>query len=425
MNVKNTGKISYTLQAFNIIPLLFLGVFAIVMASQWFSKTMYAEVEVELDNVAHNVATLLEVAYPGDYHLEGDTAYRLYKGDHDITGDYSLLDRVKSDTGMEITLFYQDTRILTTLINSDNERIVGTAAPEQVLDDVLQTGESHFYTNTLINYIGYFAYYMPLRNSDNSIIGMVFVGKPREQVNQAVQNTIYPLIAANVVVMLIATLAVFHYLRNFSNELLKIHHFLSDVSTGNLNAELDSSVLKRNDELGDIGRSALTMQRSLRNMVERDPLTELFNRRSGNRKLQQIASKASTNNSPFCVAIGDIDFFKKVNDTYGHDCGDVVLKNIADKLRAHMFHNGFAARWGGEEFLLVFERMDLDQAHESLDVLLNTVRAMETHYSGQIIKVTMTFGLVQGDTDDILQLLRSSDEKLYEGKASGRNRIVS
>lgn len=425
MSLKKIGKISYTMQAFNIIPLLFLGLVSIIIASQWFSKTIYDEVEVELHNIAHNVVTLLEVAYPGDYHLEGDIAYRLYKGDHDLTGDYSLLDRVKSDTGMDITLFYEDTRILTTLTNSSHKRIAGTGAPEQVMRDVFESGESHFYTNTLINYVGYFAYYMSLRNSDGTIIGMLFVGKPREKVNQAVKNAIYPLIAANIVVMLIAAFAIFHYLRKFSNELLKIHLFLSNVSAGNLNAELDSSVLRRNDELGDIGRSALTMQRSLRNMIEHDPLTELFNRRSGNRKLQQIAAKASANSSSFCVVIGDIDFFKKVNDTYGHDCGDVVLKNIADKLRAHMFHKGFAARWGGEEFLLVFEHMNLNQAQESLNILLNTIRSMETHYSGQIIKVTMTFGLVQGDTEDILSLLRDADEKLYKGKSSGRNCIVS
>lgn len=271
MNDKNTGKISYTLQAFNIIPLLFLGVVATILASQWFSKTMYDEVEVGLDNIAHNVVSLFEVAYPGDYELKGDTAYRLYKGEHDITEEYALIDHVKADTGVEITLFYQDTRILTTITNSGKTRIVGSGAPEQVIRDVLKTGESHFYTNTLINYVGYFAYYMPIRNSDGTVVGMIFVGKPREQVNQAVQQSIYPLIAADIVIMLVATLVVFLYLQKFSNVLLKIHRFLSDVSTGNLNAQLDSTVLKRNDELGDIGRSALTMQRSLRTIIERIP----------------------------------------------------------------------------------------------------------------------------------------------------------
>lgn len=425
MNAKSTGKISYTLQAFNIIPLLFLGIVATLLASQWFSKIMYDEVELGLNNVAHNVETLFDVAYPGDYHLEGDTALRLYKGDHDITGDYSLIDRVKENTGLEITLFYKDTRILTTIYDSKNERIIGTGAPEQVLNDVYKTGESHFYTNTLINYVEYFSYYMPLYNSDDNVVGMLFVGKPCKQVDKAVQTTVYPMIAANILVMLIATVSVFLYLKKFTNELMKIHHFLSDVSTGNLNAELDSSVLRRNDELGDIGRSALTMQRSLRNMVERDALTELFNRRSGGRKLQQLAAKSAAKNIPYCLAIGDIDFFKKVNDTYGHDCGDVVLKNIADQMRAHMFHNGFVARWGGEEFLIVFEHMNLIQARESLEDLLNKIRAFENKYDDEIIKVTMTFGLVPGDTEDIRHLITSADEKLYEGKTSGRNRIIS
>lgn len=89
-----------------------------------------------------------------------------------------------------------------------------------------------------------------------------------------------------------------------------------------------------------------------------------------------------------------------------------------------MFHNGFAARWGGEEFLLVFDSMNIEQAHESLEELLDKIRALETHYGEQTIQVTMTFGLTAGDSPDYAQLLRAADEKLYEGKASGRNKIV-
>lgn len=91
-----------------------------------------------------SATTLLNAAYPGDYRLEGDVAYLLYKGDVDITREYSLFDQFKEDTGLDITLFYQDTRVLTTLYNAQGDRIVGSGAPDVVIRDVLNTGEDHF-----------------------------------------------------------------------------------------------------------------------------------------------------------------------------------------------------------------------------------------------------------------------------------------
>lgn len=424
MSTKYKGKIPIILQALSVIPLLFLGIILMLLASHQFTSAMYEQVEEELQNVALNVNTLFELVYPGDYMLTGEDAYELYKGEHNITSDYSLIDRVKQDTGLDITLFYQDTRILTTIYSSSDVRIIGSGAPSIVVDDVLNGGEAHFYTNTIINDSNYFSYYMPLHNSDSSVVGMLFVGKPSKNVNEAINRSIYPLIIADILVMLIIAAGISAYTKKFSAALLKIHSFLSDVSTGNLSARLNDSVLKRNDELGDIGRSALSMQRSLRHMVEQDTLTELFNRRSADRKLHQILDKAAKQGLPFSLAIGDIDYFKRVNDTYGHECGDVVLKKVADTLREHMNTLGFVARWGGEEFLLVFDHMNVNEANESLQNLLEKIRNLKVVYNEETIHVTMTFGLSDGDTADIQQLLKTADNKLYQGKTGGRNQIV-
>ncbi len=422
---RNTkGKISYVLQAINLIPLLLFGFIIILFGTRYFTKAMHAEIEVGLEDNAHNIITLLDIAYPGDYHLEGEVAYRLYKGDADITGDYTLIDRVHEETGLDITLFYRDTRILTTIKDASGERIIATGAPDEIQQDVLYKGEHRFYNNVLIKGTSYFAYYTPLRNSDGSVVGMLFVGKPNDQVDAAVQSAVYPLMLANFVAMVITAVFVFLYTRGFASVLLKIHHFLANISSGNLNAELDSSVLNRNDELGDIGRSALTMQYSLRKMVEQDPLTQLFNRRSADRKLLQIVEKSSQEHTPFCLAMGDIDFFKGINDTYGHDCGDKVLQSVAKMLQTHLYDCGFVARWGGEEFLLVFDNTNLENALQILEKLLDDVRAMEIKYDNQIVKVTMTFGLVGGYTDNVELLIRDADEKLYAGKATGRNQII-
>lgn len=425
MQTENKGKISQVLQAINTVPLLLFGTITLLLSYQWFTDAMYEEVERGLVYVALNTKTIMDVAYPGDYKLVGDTVASLYKGEVDITTDaYELIDRVKADTELEITIFYQDIRVLTTITDAEDGRFVGTKAPDVVIEEVLKGGEPRFYTNTLINGARYFSYYMPVLDSNGNITGMIFVGKPSQEVNTAVQQSLYPLLFTTIATIIVISLFLYFYTQKLITALQHIRGFLVEVATGNLTAKLDQTVSKRNDEFGDIGRSALSMQRSLRTMVEQDALTELFNRRCAEQKLKQVVAKHQAEQTPFCLSIGDIDFFKKVNDTYGHKCGDLVLKNISAKLREHMRNYGFAARWGGEEFLLVYDHVQLPEAHRLLENLLNDIRAMETQYNDDVIKVTMTFGLISGDTDDISKLLLSADENLYNGKAGGRDCIV-
>lgn len=425
MNSRYKGKISYALQAIGILPLLLFGIAVMILISHWFTAVMYDEVERGLTNIANNMVTLLDVAHPGDYQLKGDVAYELYKGDYNLTSDYTLVDRIKENTELDVSLYYQDTCILTTIYDSSGKRIVGTGAPEQVMNDVFKTGNAYFYDRVLVNGTIYFAYYMPLYNEDGSIVGMIFVGHPSQMINSVIHGAIYHLAIMVVLTLIIAALCIFLYTRRLVTVLIKIHDFLTMVSSGNMYSKLDPRVLERTDELGDIGRSALKMQHSLRGLIEKDSLTNLYNRRYANRKLSNIVDNFNQQGAPFSIALSDLDYFKNINDTYGHECGDLVLKNIADTLRQHMHSQGFVARWGGEEFLLVFDHFDRTTALKSLESLMEKIRNTETIYNGQSIHVTMTFGLVNGTTDNINQLLKEADDKLYQGKSHGRNQIIS
>ena len=160
-------------------------------------------------------------------------------------------------------------------------------------------------------------------------------------------------------------------------------------------------------------------------MIEQDALTELYNRRSGDRKLRLISAEAKESGCSFALAIGDIDLFKRINDTYGHECGDAVLKKVSATLKQHMWHQGIAARWGGEEFLLVFEDTDLETARQQLDELMEKIRTLDILYDGQHVSLTMTFGLICKPSEDVHLLLKEADEKLYIGKTNGRNQVVS
>jgi diguanylate cyclase (GGDEF)-like protein len=126
------------------------------------------------------------------------------------------------------------------------------------------------------------------------------------------------------------------------------------------------------------------------------------------------------------VALGDIDFFKKFNDTYGHDCGDVVLCATAQLLQDQVKEYGFCCRWGGEEFLIVLTKGTLHEHTVLLERLLTVISSNQITYQENTLSVSMTFGLMDAagctDVDDVLCHV---DELLYEGKNSGRNRLVT
>lgn len=430
MSRYNKGKLYYSIQAISILPLLIYGLIIIFFSTYTFSNVMNKEVAAGMEDSASLCISLLDTVYPGDYKLVENTVNNqsglsLYKGDYNITSDYTLLDEIKSNTDMDVTLFYQDTRILTTLTDSNGNRIIGTAAPDIVITQVLKTGEAKFYEKVMVNDIPYFAYYIPLTNSDHTVVGMLFIGKPSATVNAMINTVIYPIIAVGFIALIIAAIFSYRYAKSFTSSLQKLKNFFSKVSTGNLNAELDYSVLERKDELSEIGRAAMYMQRSLRNLVELDTLTELYNRRSCDKKLRASLQKAQTLGDPFTVVIADIDFFKTVNDTHGHEVGDLVLHNIAQILKKHMRSLGYAARWGGEEFLLVYENCDLGQAREHLKKVQQTIRETVHQTEDHELHVTLTFGMACDSTLDIKQIIRKADENLYIGKTSGRNCIIS
>ena len=204
------GKIAYALQAINIIPLLFFAIVILWLGNHIFTKAMYDEVETELSNISSNLVTMFDALYPGDYSLVGDGTYQLYKGETNLTGNHALLDQIKADTGMDITLFYQSTRILTTLTDRQDMRLVGTSAPDVVIRTVLETGEAHFYNKAMIYNTGYFSYYAPLRNTDGTVVGMLFVGKPTAAVDASVQASVFPLMIADFILLVLMFIITSH-----------------------------------------------------------------------------------------------------------------------------------------------------------------------------------------------------------------------
>ncbi len=172
--------------------------------------------------------------------------------------------------------------------------------------------------------------------------------------------------------------------------------------------------------------------KKLNMLADTDPLTKLPNRRYVLRHIEECVSDSE---NPLCptIAIGDIDFFKKVNDTYGHDAGDRVLEVLSELFRDTMEPYGVCARWGGEEFLFFFEHLNLDNASLVLSELLYKIRVTSIPFGEEQLHVTLTFGIedamLSAKTPEELkkqieEVIRIADEKLYMGKQRGRNQIV-
>ena len=408
-----------------LVPLLTLGLVIMICCYQNFKKTLERQTALELKNIGYTILNTFDTMYPGDYELVGDTAYNLVKGEHILNGEYDYIDRIKEDTGMDVTLFFLDTRILTTIHDTEGNRIIGTGASQNVLNDVLFNGNEAFYTNGVINGQTYFSYYLPIKSSTGSHIGMLSVSKPTPDVYNMIWNTIYPIFIISIGGMIIAAAIGVNQANGLVSIIKQIQSFLSQIATGNLSASLPPDILKRQDEFGEMGKNAVHMQRSLKEFIERDTLTKLYNRRFTDKYLLSAAKKASENNTSFVIAIADIDFFKAINDTYGHDGGDFVLVNIASLFKQTMAPYGFASRWGGEEFLLVFDKCSSETAKEALEQLRQNVEALELIYEENSFHITITIGTAISAEDISLdELFRQADEKLYIGKQNGRNQVV-
>ncbi len=156
--------------------------------------------------------------------------------------------------------------------------------------------------------------------------------------------------------------------------------------------------------------------------MHHDTLTDLYNRRFLEDEIRHLPEGKRRE---FVICMMDIDFFKRVNDTYGHEAGDVVLTRVASCLKDTAGKDNMAVRWGGEEFILYFPGMKEDQAYRLTEQLRRRIEEMVIETDGQKIHVTITGGIAAGlPGSNYEKVIKSADEKLYIGKQQGRNRVI-
>jgi diguanylate cyclase (GGDEF)-like protein/PAS domain S-box-containing protein len=168
------------------------------------------------------------------------------------------------------------------------------------------------------------------------------------------------------------------------------------------------------------------LQSQLREQAIRDVLTNLFNRRYLEETLERELARATRESYPLCVIMMDLDYFKNVNDTYGHEAGDVVLKTLAETVTKQSRHGDFVCRYGGEEFVLVMPNIGIETATERAEDLHATINALNIPYGRFNLTTTISMGIAwypaHGATKEAL--MRAADMAMYVAKNTGRNRVI-
>jgi diguanylate cyclase (GGDEF)-like protein/PAS domain S-box-containing protein len=170
-----------------------------------------------------------------------------------------------------------------------------------------------------------------------------------------------------------------------------------------------------------------TLQSKLRSQAIKDPLTDLFNRRYLDETFDREVARATREGYPVCVIMLDIDHFKKVNDTYGHEAGDSVLKALSRILSSRNRRGDFVCRFGGEEFVIVMPNMEMDAAYKRAEELRITLNALNIPYGHFNLTITISMGIASypANGDDRESVLRAADRAMYAAKRAGRDHILT
>ncbi|MFA4918937.1 MAG: diguanylate cyclase [Thermodesulfovibrionales bacterium] len=179
------------------------------------------------------------------------------------------------------------------------------------------------------------------------------------------------------------------------------------------------------DELRDKNRQLEEVLSKVEVLAITDPLTHLYNRRHFENHIENEFASTARYKSPATCLMIDVDYFKRVNDEYGHRTGDIVLKEISDIIKSCLRKVDTVARWGGEEFVVLLPRTKKEDSYVAAERILNTIS--EYTFTGVNRQITVSIGIAgipDPSIDTAEKLVDASDVAMYEAKSSGRNRIV-
>ena len=251
-----------------VLPVLLLGIVTIVITLTQVKSSLISEVK---DSLSGTAATTLAAynQHSGSY-LRADNG-DVWKGGYNISKSESLLDNIKEESGMDVTFFYGNERIMTSAKDRDGNRILGSPAGEKIVEKVLKGGENYFSSSVSLDGTLNYGYYIPVyqKGTDSEPIGMIFAGVDKQAKDNTINGIILMVLLSVIFVMaaciVIAVIMSVSITRSLQKGISKVQK----VADGELGSPIEEQLLKRNDEVGDLAKAIDTLQKTLQNIVSK------------------------------------------------------------------------------------------------------------------------------------------------------------
>lgn len=252
--------------AITIGPVLILGIITILFTVTMVKNSMMDETKDALKGTA--AATL--AAYDqntGDY-LETSNG-DIWKGSYNISKSENLVDRIKDNTGMDVTFFYGDKRIMTSAMDENGNRILKSKAGDVIVEKVLNGGEEYFSEAVSIEGTLNYGYFMPVyqNGSDTDIVGMIFVGTNKQDKDAVVMRLLGSIVAAVAAIMLVCLIVSTKLASTISKNIRTSIKTVEKIAAGNLNVQVNKKLLKSKDEIGDLSRVTITLRDAMQRTI--------------------------------------------------------------------------------------------------------------------------------------------------------------
>lgn len=265
MKIFRNLKLQYKMLILAIIPVLVMGIVAILISNTVVKNKLLDDAKQKLKATSNAVLAAYD-QNAGDYFVNatGD----VWKGAYNVSLSTPFIDDIAAKTGIEVTFFYNDTRLVTSLKDADGKRILGSKAGDFLVENVLQDGNEVFTNRVLVDGTFYFGYYVPVhQNNSDEIIGMVFAGMPVKEIYASLNLITMIFTVAILVILVIAVIGCLLVSRGIAKSIQNSMDVVKQISEGNLNVEIEQSMLDRKDEAGALSCNTQTLIDNLSAMI--------------------------------------------------------------------------------------------------------------------------------------------------------------
>lgn len=352
--------------------------------------------------------------------------------------------QLKNRTGADVILWKADGGLISHSFNDDNPAYNQEFFSSLILQFLASKEEG---MRDLVSFGGQLmtSYFSPVTNANGETVAVLMTGYDIDVMEQSRKDTQQAIMYGAVVIFVLATLVALLLSRTLTGPICRLTSMTNQAIDGNLDVH---SGISRGDEIGILAKNFDEMIRIIRLHIQEldkkvqertqeleeknkeleqlsitDRLTGLYNRRKLDEVMETEIHRAKRFKHLIGVIIVDVDHFKSVNDTHGHQAGDQVLIELAGILKEHTRETDTVGRWGGEEFLIICPETDLEGTAKLAELLRKKIK----DYEFSVVKSkTASFGVTTYRSEDTIHaMINRADEALYLAKENGRNRVVA